>query len=76
MAGASTLRDSDGWGPPLQTHSGSVDDALDQEGNRVACFPDGLHRLLVAGVSEVHPPHLSEEHQEVQDSFSRIYHPV
>lgn len=40
-----------------------MDDTLDQEGDGVACFPDGLHRLLVAGVPEVHAAHLSEGHQ-------------
>lgn len=41
-----------------ETHSGPVDEALHQEDHRVSRRSDGLHRLLMTGVPEVHPVHL------------------
>lgn len=45
------------------THPRPVDDTLDKEGDGVAGFANRLHRLLMAGVSEVDPVHLVKHRQ-------------
>lgn len=44
------------------TDSVFVNDALDQEHHRVCSVTDGLHCLLMTGVTQIHSSHLSHTH--------------